>query len=128
VNTQSADGHWLADPTGRHQYRYWDGEHWTPHVASNGVQSIDDAGQALPNGRRLNPLALASLILSILVIGGIGSILAVTFGHQARRQIRDSHCTEKGSGLALAGLIIGYTVITILIVGVLVVISTGFDS
>ncbi len=28
---------WVPDPTGRHQYRYWDGEQWTDHVADNGV-------------------------------------------------------------------------------------------
>jgi hypothetical protein len=32
---------WQADPTGRHQHRYWDGSVWTHHVADNGAQSID---------------------------------------------------------------------------------------
>lgn len=32
---------WLADPVGRHQYRYWDGVAWTDHVADGGQQSID---------------------------------------------------------------------------------------
>jgi hypothetical protein len=37
---------WLADPTGRHQYRYWDGQHWTEDVSTNGMASKDplDAG------------------------------------------------------------------------------------
>lgn len=34
---------WLADPTKRHQYRYWDGSAWTEHVADNGVQGVDPA-------------------------------------------------------------------------------------
>jgi hypothetical protein len=33
---------WYADPTGRHQYRYWDGAQWTPHVADEGVASVDE--------------------------------------------------------------------------------------
>jgi hypothetical protein len=32
---------WLPDPESRHQYRYFDGVHWTDYVADNGVQSID---------------------------------------------------------------------------------------
>jgi len=32
---------WYADPSGRHQYRYWDGASWTVHVADDGVQSDD---------------------------------------------------------------------------------------
>ncbi|MBG9885389.1 hypothetical protein ABE10_02060 [Bacillus toyonensis] len=32
---------WHPDPTGRHQYRYWDGSTWTDHVADNGVQGTD---------------------------------------------------------------------------------------
>ncbi|MXW57168.1 MAG: RDD family protein [Acidimicrobiia bacterium] len=32
---------WEPDPTGRHQYRWWDGEKWTDQVADDGVQSVD---------------------------------------------------------------------------------------
>ena len=32
---------WKADPTGRHQFRYWDGSHWTENVADAGVQDVD---------------------------------------------------------------------------------------
>jgi len=32
---------WKADPTGRHQFRYWDGFHWTENVADAGAQSRD---------------------------------------------------------------------------------------
>jgi hypothetical protein len=34
---------WLADPTGRHELRYWNGAAWTTHVADDGKQS-EDAG------------------------------------------------------------------------------------
>ena len=37
---------WHADPTGRHQYRYWDGQNWTDHVSDNGIQSTDPIQQA----------------------------------------------------------------------------------
>lgn len=32
---------WHADPSGRHEARYWDGTVWTTHVADNGIQNSD---------------------------------------------------------------------------------------
>ena len=32
---------WHADPTGRHQQRWWDGARWTEHVADAGVAGVD---------------------------------------------------------------------------------------
>jgi hypothetical protein len=37
----SVQGEWRPDPTGRHEYRYWDGVRDTEHVADGGVVSID---------------------------------------------------------------------------------------
>jgi hypothetical protein len=39
----SVPARWLADPTGRHELRYWSGAAWTTHVADGGKQS-EDAG------------------------------------------------------------------------------------
>jgi hypothetical protein len=36
----SAPG-WNPDPTGRHEYRYWDGSTWTDDVSDNGITSVD---------------------------------------------------------------------------------------
>lgn len=32
---------WYADPTKRHQFRYWNGDAWTDHVSDNGIQGTD---------------------------------------------------------------------------------------
>lgn len=37
---------WEPDPTGRHQYRWWDGEEWTDQVADDGIQSVDPVSTA----------------------------------------------------------------------------------
>lgn len=37
----SAPARWLADPTGRHQMRYWDALRWTEHVSDDGVTAVD---------------------------------------------------------------------------------------
>jgi outer membrane biosynthesis protein TonB len=41
--TQAVPAGWKADPTGRHQFRYWNGQHWTENVADAGVQDRDPA-------------------------------------------------------------------------------------
>jgi hypothetical protein len=32
---------WARDPTGRHDYRYWDGTQWTGHVMDGGALPVD---------------------------------------------------------------------------------------
>jgi hypothetical protein len=36
---------WQPDPTGRHEYRYWDGAAYTDQVADAGVAGVDPLGQ-----------------------------------------------------------------------------------
>jgi Protein of unknown function (DUF2510) len=38
---KSVPADWLADPTGRHELRYWDGSRWTEHVSDAGVTGQD---------------------------------------------------------------------------------------
>ncbi len=52
-------------------------------------------------------LAIASLVLAIVWLGGLGSILAVVFGIIALSQIKGSVGRKKGEGVAIAGLVIG---------------------
>jgi hypothetical protein len=61
--------------------------------------------QALPT---TNGLAVASLIAGFFWLGWLGSFLAVVFGHIAVGQINRSGGREQGSGLAIAGLVLGY--------------------
>jgi carbonic anhydrase/acetyltransferase-like protein (isoleucine patch superfamily) len=64
-------------------------------------------------------LSIASLVLGILWIGGLGSILALIFGYVAKRDIKRSHGRLSGRGLAIAGIVLGWvgTVSLLLIVG-----------
>lgn len=55
-------------------------------------------------------MAIWSLVLSIITLGGLGSIAGIWLGAKARGRIRETG--EDGDGLALAGIIIG--VITLL--------------
>ena len=37
----ASEAHWMQDPTGRHQYRFWDGARWTENVYDAGAESRD---------------------------------------------------------------------------------------
>ena len=63
--------------------------------------------------------AIASLVLSLLWIYGLGSLLAVIFGHIARTEIKNSKGRLTGGGLALAGLIIGYLSLGAVVIGII---------
>jgi hypothetical protein len=67
-----------------------------------------------------NGLAVASLIAGFFWLGWFGSFLAVIFGHIALNQIKSSGGREQGSGLAVAGLVLGYMGLATLLLVILV--------
>ena len=73
---------------------------------------------------KTNGLAIASLVCSFFFwIYGLGAVLAIVFGFIARAQIKKSNGMQQGSGLALAGIIIGIAGIVIGIVLVVVLVA-----
>jgi Na+/proline symporter len=52
-------------------------------------------------------MAIASLVLVIIWIWGLGSLLALIFGIVGKNQIDRSHGQQGGSGMALAGIVLG---------------------
>jgi uncharacterized protein YqgC (DUF456 family) len=67
---------------------------------------------------------VASFVCSFLFwLYGIGAVLAVVFGFIARSQIKRSGGSQKGSGLALAGIIIGITSLVLTVILVVVVVA-----
>jgi hypothetical protein len=90
-----------------------------------------------PRAQQTDGFAIASLVVSCasilgLCAWGIGSLLGVLgaiFGHVARRRIRTSGAG--GSGVALAGIIVGWSIAAIglvLLVVLIVVIATTEES
>jgi hypothetical protein len=73
---------------------------------------------------RTNGLAIASLVCSFFFwIYGLGAVLAIVFGFIARAQIKKSNGMQQGSGLALAGIIIGFVGIVIGVVLIVVLVA-----
>jgi hypothetical protein len=53
-----------------------------------------------------NGFAIASMVLGIVWIYGVGSILALVFGYIARSQIKRN--PQGGDGMAIAGIVLGW--------------------
>ncbi len=50
---------WGIDPTGHHEYRYWDGSVWTEHVADQGTTSSDPVPET---GAAQHPAPAAAVV------------------------------------------------------------------
>lgn len=95
--------------------------------AGSGYESPYDTGP------KNNPLAIASLVLGIISVptifccglGIITAILAIIFGCFSLGAIRRSDGSQAGSGLAVAGLVIGIIAIVIIIVVIAILVITG---
>ncbi|HWE70540.1 MAG TPA: DUF4190 domain-containing protein [Acidimicrobiales bacterium] len=74
-------------------------------------------GGPVPPAETTNGLAIASLVLGILWLGGLGSVLAVIFGFVARKQIRTRR--QRGNGMAIAGIVLGWVGVGLLILAIL---------
>ncbi len=70
-----------------------------------GAQLVEKVGKSMPS-QRTSGLAIASLVLGIIPVLGIGAILAIIFGVKAKNRIRIDPSLS-GEGLALAGIILG---------------------
>jgi hypothetical protein len=64
----------------------------------------------------MSGLAIASFVLSLVWLGGLGSILALLFGLVALRQIKQTG--QRGRGFAIAGVVISGVTILLLVLGV----------
>ena len=77
---------------------------------------------------QMNPLAIASLVCSVLWLYWIGAILGVVFGHIAKKQIDESNGTQEGRALALAGLIVGWVEIGLLVIIIIIIVAAASNS
>tara|TARA_B100000378_G_scaffold222820_1_gene186372 strand:+ start:941 stop:1333 length:393 start_codon:yes stop_codon:yes gene_type:complete len=91
-----------------------------PGTHPGGYAPAYPAYPTYPTGPRTNSLAIVSLIASIsafVVLPFLGSLAGVITGHMALSQI--SRSGEQGRGLALAGLIVGYVGLGLVVLGII---------
>jgi len=81
-----------------------------------------------PVQQKTNGLAIAALVCGIGGFLFITGILGVIFGLIARSQISNSNGEQKGSGMALAGIIVGFAWVALIIVLHIVLNASNNDN
>lgn len=100
---------------------------YQPGGYGQGMQTWS-GGPGYPAGKT-SGLAIASLVCGIIqfvFLGILASIPAIILGHLARRQIRQTG--ERGAGMAMAGLVLGYIGVALTIIVVIAVIAAAAHS
>ena len=75
--------------------------------------------------RTTSTLAIVSLVTGLLgwsFVPWLGSIVAVITGHLARTEIRREPERLEGDGMAVAGLVLGYAMLVLSLLGLLLVV------
>lgn len=111
-----------------------------PEVVSgsnmNSFNSSTYANSNEPMPVKTNGMAIASMVLGIVSVplmcccgaGTITAILAVILGFISKNKIKASGGAEKGNGMALAGIILGFASVLFLIIYVIYIITVGGGS
>jgi hypothetical protein len=92
---------------------------------SNEVSREPESRDRAQASATTNGFAVASLVLGIVWLMGVGSILALVFGYIAKAQIDQSGDGQIGHGLAVAGIVLGWVGVGFLIL-MIVSASTGW--
>ena len=109
----ASDGKWYPPET-------WTGPPRQGVPAPNPAEPYPQHGATLVAARPTNGLAVAALVCAcvgvIPFLFGVPCILGVIFGFVARNQINKSGGHQQGGGMALAGIIVGFSLIGIFII------------
>jgi hypothetical protein len=76
---------------------------------------------------RTNGFAVASLVLGIVWLYGVGSILALVFGYIGKSQIDQSGGQQTGRGLAIAGIVLGWVGVAGVVI-LIIAIASAFNT
>jgi hypothetical protein len=117
---RSTNPGWFPDPTGRYEFRYFNGSVWTGDVSTAGMRFVDPLSNRTPAsfaaaGRTRNGIATAALTCGILsaalgwlpvvfVVGFVLAVLGIVFGAIGLGRARVSGV---GRGFAITGLVTG---------------------
>ena len=62
------------------------------------------------------------------LVCGVGAILALVFGYKARREIDASGGAQKGRGMAVAGIVLGWVWVGLIVVVLIIAFAVPTDS
>ncbi len=101
---------------------------WPPQGPAAYPYGTDRAGQYAAQGsgppygqavnQKTNGFAIASLVCSCAGLFFLPAVAGVIFGFVARAQITRSNGLQKGNGLALAGIIVGFGWLALVVLGI----------
>ncbi len=85
---------------------------------------------------KTNGMAIASMVLGIVAvpllccwfIGVVPAVLAIIFGFLAKNNIKSSYGAEKGDGMAIAGIVLGFVAIGFSLIVLAFYAAGGFSS
>jgi hypothetical protein len=100
----------------------------SPEEIVSAAVDATPSGQIVAPARAANGYAIASVLLGVLWILGIGSAFALIFGYRARREITTSGGSQTGAGLATAGIVLGWIGIAMVVLVVLGAVSLVASS
>jgi hypothetical protein len=96
-----------------------------PGYPQTGPPGYPAQGTSWPDSPRTNGLAVASLACAcagiIPFLFGLPALLGIIFGFVARSQIKNARGAQGGAGLALAGIIVGFSLIGLFLLAVILV-------
>lgn len=79
-------GRWGVDPSARHQYRFWDGNVWTEHVADNGtLRTSPRPKSGVSSTERWVGIAAGGV--TVVLLAGAFSAIATQFSHDDSQRI-----------------------------------------
>jgi len=98
---------------------------WEPRAQPVNAAGMPAGPMGVHGTPHTNGLSVASLVLGIVWLWGLGSLLALVFGYIAKRDIDRSNGTQSGRGMAIAGIVLGWIGVGVVALTIITLASQG---
>jgi Protein of unknown function (DUF2510) len=122
---------WHPDPSGRYEFRYFNGLAWTQDVSINGVRFVD-SGAVAPTASPSKAVPILGFLLGlgallvawipfVFVVGAAAGIAAIVLGIVSLRRAKSG--ATAGRGFAVSGLVLGGVSLALCSVGIILTVK-----